>query len=232
MGEQLVDRSTSSWTSWFPSRLSQCPRSSLTVFLRDAWYVIRRLAEQLVAVPTPSPALAPAPRTGAPAGGQCRRSCLSLSRSSRVTMGTCQRQLSGPTGAYWWRVGSSHTQWAPPHRGTPPGQGGIQILAAVTLADVAVVDAPVIMQLKFQQSFVVSRHVPQHSRSIDRVVDIPVASQQTGHALICRRPLRFHSCSSWTSLSCPSVQRPVWYRQCSKLWNCRRCSSCGVWTSL
>ena len=24
------------------------------------------------------------------------------------------RQLSGPTGAYWWRVGSSHTQWAPP----------------------------------------------------------------------------------------------------------------------
>ena len=39
------------------------------------------------------------------------------------------RQLSGPTGAYWWRVGSSHTQWAPPHRGTPPGQGGIEILA-------------------------------------------------------------------------------------------------------
>ena len=26
------------------------------------------------------------------------------------------RQLSGPTGAYWWRVGSSHTQWAPPTR--------------------------------------------------------------------------------------------------------------------
>ena len=26
------------------------------------------------------------------------------------------RQLSGPTGAYWWRVGSSHTQWA-----SPPG---------------------------------------------------------------------------------------------------------------
>ena len=24
------------------------------------------------------------------------------------------RQLSGPTGVYWWRVGSSHTQWAPP----------------------------------------------------------------------------------------------------------------------
>ena len=24
------------------------------------------------------------------------------------------RQLSGPTGVYWWRVRSSHTQWAPP----------------------------------------------------------------------------------------------------------------------
>ena len=43
----------------------------------------------------------------------------------------------------------------------------------MTLADVAVVDAPVIMQLKFQQSFVVSLDVPQIP-FIDRVVDIPV----------------------------------------------------------
>ena len=43
----------------------------------------------------------------------------------------------------------------------------------MTLADVAVVDAPVIMQLKFQQSFVVSLEVPQIP-FIDRVVDIPV----------------------------------------------------------
>ena len=35
---------------------------------------------------------------------------------------------------------------------TPPGQGGIHVLAAVTVADVAVVDVSVIMQHKFQQS--------------------------------------------------------------------------------
>ena len=28
--------------------------------------------------------------------------------------GCVWRQLSGATGAYWWRVGSSNTQWAPP----------------------------------------------------------------------------------------------------------------------
>ena len=48
------------------------------------------------------------------------------------------RQLSGPKGAYWWRVGSSHTQWAPP------------------------VDVPVYMQHKFQQSLVL-RSVHQQS---------------------------------------------------------------------
>ena len=141
-------------------------------------------------------------------------------------MGTCGGSslvLRGPTGGGWAPL----TPSGPPHRGTPPGQGGIQILAAVTLADVAVVDAPVIMQLKFQQSFVVSVDVPQIP-FIDRVVDIPVASQrQVCTALICRRPLRFHSCSSWTSLSCPSVQRQVWYRQCRKLWNCRDHTACS-----
>ena len=54
--------------------------------------------------------------------------------------------------AYGW-VGSSHTS-GPPHRGTLPGQGGIEILAAATLADVVVVDVPVNMQHKFQQSLV------------------------------------------------------------------------------
>ena len=32
----------------------------------------------------------------------------------QVRMGTFGGQLSGPTGAYWWRVSSSHTQWALP----------------------------------------------------------------------------------------------------------------------
>ena len=42
----------------------------------------------------------------------------------------------GPTGAYWWRVGTPHTQWDPPQRDTPPAQGGIEILGTATLADV------------------------------------------------------------------------------------------------
>ena len=69
------------------------------------------------------------------------------------------RQLSG---AYWWRVGSSHTQWV-----TPPGQGGIQVLAAATVADVVVVDVPVNMQHKFQQSLVL-RSVHQQSGDYSR----------------------------------------------------------------
>ena len=48
--------------------------------------------------------------------------------------------------------------------------------------------ADVILQLKFQQSFVVSVDVPQIP-FIDRVVDISVASQRLGpQCLLCRRP--------------------------------------------
>ena len=86
----------------------------------------------------------------------------------------------------------------PPWRGSPPGQGGIEILAAATMADVAVVDVPVFMQHSFQQSLV----LPQF---INRVVAIPVATQsQVRTALLCRRPLRFHSCSSWASSCAPT----------------------------
>ena len=72
-----------------------------------------QLAEQLVAVPTPSPALAPVPRMEhqlvevPPVVPQ-------LVPFFAGDDGYVWRQLSGPTGAYWWRVGSSHTQWAPP----------------------------------------------------------------------------------------------------------------------
>ena len=135
------------------------------------------------------------------------------------------RQLSGPTGAYWWRVGSSHTQWAPPTGGTPPGQGGTQILAAATVADVVVADVPVNMQHKFPQFWCFIQF-------ICRVVVIPVATQrQVWTALLCRRTLRFHSCSSWTSVSFPFVQRQVLVQAVQKtvdlpqvqlLWCCGR----------
>ena len=177
-----------------------------------------QMAEQLVVVPTPSPALVPSPRMEdqlvevPPIVPQ-------LVPSLAGADGYVWRQLSGPTGAYWWRVGPSHTQWAR-HRGTPPGQGGIEILAAATLAGVAVVDVLVNMQHMFQQSLDL-----QFSSS--SVVAIPVAThRQFCTALLCRRPLRFHSCSSWSSLSFPVFcNDKFWYKQCRKQWSCRRCSS-------
>ena len=55
---------------------------------------------------------------------------------------------------------------------SPPGQGGIQILATATVADVAVADVSVNMQYKFQQfrfSFF---------QFLNRVVVIPLATQR------------------------------------------------------
>ena len=66
------------------------PDTVLCVFTRSP---APRMEDQLVEVPPIVPQLVPF-FTGAD--------------------GYVWRQLSGPTGAYWWRVGSSHTQWAPP----------------------------------------------------------------------------------------------------------------------
>ena len=111
-----------------------------------------QMAEQLVEVPTPSPALVPSPRME----DQLVEVPPIVPQPVPFFVGAdgyIWKQIAGLTGVYWWRVGSSHTQWAP-HLGTPPGQGGIEILAAATLADVVVVDVPVNMQHKFQQSLV------------------------------------------------------------------------------
>ena len=72
-----------------------------------------QLAEQLVEVPTPSTALPPVP--------QMEHQLVEVPPIVPQLVGFFAgsdgyvwRQLSGPTGAYWWRVGSSHTQWPPP----------------------------------------------------------------------------------------------------------------------
>ena len=59
-------------------------------------------------------------------------------------------------------------------RDSPPAQGGIQILGRAEARQGSGFGVPVIMQLKFQQSFVVSVDVPQIP-FIDRVVDFSVA---------------------------------------------------------
>ena len=175
-----------------------------------------QLAEQLVEVPTPSPALAPVPQTEhqlvevPPIVPQ-------LVGFFAGDDGYVWRQLSGPTGACWWRW-APLTSSGPPHRGTPPGQGGIEILAAATLADVVVVDVPVHMQHMFQQSLVL------HS-----------VHQQSGGSSSCYTKTGMHSVVVQKTVEIPQLQFldlvvvPVscndkfWYRQCRKLlWCCGR----------
>ena len=72
-----------------------------------------------------------------------------------------------------------------------------------TLADVAVVDVPVNMQHKFQQS-------GMHSVVVQKTTEIP--------------QLQFLDLVVVPVL----CNDTFWYIQCRKLWNCRRCSSCGV----
>ena len=103
----------------------------------------------------------------------------------------------------------------------PPGQGGIQILAAVTVADVAVVDVSVIMQHKFQQSLFMNPWCL--IQFINRVVVFQLPHRDRyAQPLLCRR----------RGDSTVAVVPVLWndnfgYRQCRILWNCRRCGSCG-----
>ena len=80
--------------------------------------------------------------------------------------GSRVQDADGP-GVYWWRVGTSFAQWTPP-RGSPPGQGGKEILAGAPVGDV-----PAIMQLMFQQSKI-SLVVPQ------------IQFQSVGHSSLVR----------------------------------------------
>ena len=138
---------------------------------------------------------------------KCRRSCLSLSASSRVqmaTLGGSSLGQRGSTGGEWAPL----TPSGPPHRVTPPGQGGMEILAAATVADVVVVDVPVNMQHKFQQSLV----LPQF---INRVVAIP----ETGmHSVVVLKTVEMQR-----QVLVQKVQKTVKLPQVQQLWCCGRC---------
>ena len=85
---------------------------------------VPQMVDSVVEVLTPSLALAPVPQTEhqlvevPPIVPQ-------LVGFFAGDDGYVWRQLSGPTGAYWWRVGSSHTQWA-----SPPGEPPAPMLGA------------------------------------------------------------------------------------------------------
>ena len=110
---------------------------------------------------------------------------------------------------------------------SPPAQGGIQILGRAEARLGSGIGVPVIMQLKFQQSFVVSVDVP-HIPFIDRVVDISVASQRQGRTVQTVQK---------TGDSPGAVLGLGHARRCattgpngpdSSVWGCSRCSSCQV----
>ena len=74
-----------------------------------------QLAEQLVEVPTPSPAHVPVPCTEDQLVEVPQIETHIVPRSFFV--GTDEHiwcQLRGPAGVYWWRCGTTHTQWEPP----------------------------------------------------------------------------------------------------------------------
>ena len=83
------------------------------------------------------------------------------------------RRMGGAAGGWLALATSSGAA----RRASPPAEGGIQILGRAEARQGSGFGVPVIMQLKLQQSFVVSVDVPQIP-FIDRVLDISAASQR------------------------------------------------------
>ena len=74
-----------------------------------------QLAEQLVDMPTPSPAHVPVSRMEDQLVEVPQIVTHLVPQSFFVsTEGYVWSQLSGPSGVSWWRCGTSHTQWTPP----------------------------------------------------------------------------------------------------------------------
>ena len=153
-------------------------------------------------------------------GSKCPRS-LSKTGSRSEPCFACRCRWNS-----WWKCRlrqGTHLRWLPckplgggQHRlclssFTPPGQGGIQILAAATVAEA--MDVSVTAQLQFQQFFVEYVEVPQ-LQFIDSVVGVSVASQRQGsQCKLCRRR-SFARCLSWIGWDVPVVvQRQAWMVQ-------------------
>ena len=107
---------------------------------------------------------------------------------------------------------------------TPPGQGGIQILAAATVAE-AVVDVSVTTQLRSSR----------FSSSSSTEWWCSCFTETGTQCKLCRSPSRFFRCSSWTVGTPVVVQRQVlgfdsaenWGSTASAvLWQGGRCSRC------
>ena len=121
-----------------------------------------QLAEQLVEV-----------REWRTSWWRCRRSCFTSSPQSFFVGadGYGWAQISGPTGVYWWRVSTSPHP-VDPSTGHTARPGRDRNTSRHDGADVAVVDVPVNMQHKFQQSLFM-----KPIQFINRVVVIAILAQ-------------------------------------------------------
>ena len=122
MGEQMVEVYKLLDVA-VPEQVIDVPKIS-TTSLRDSRYVIRSWRNRWWKCRR-RPLLSFLRRAWRTSLWKCRRSCLTSSRSrfSRVRMDTVGRRSLENTGVYWWRVGTSHTQWtSPPGYSARPGR--------------------------------------------------------------------------------------------------------------
>ena len=134
-----------------------------------------QVAEQLVDVPSPSPAHVPVPRMEDHLVEVPQIVTHIVPQSFFVsTDGHVWSQLSGPSGVHWWRCGTSHTQWTPPTRVHRQAR-------AVNKYWPGVMDVPSIIQLAFEQS-----------KSYVFCGAIQFPRQSAGHSS-CATEGRFHS---------------------------------------
>ena len=116
-------------------------------------------------------------------------------RKSRVrdAHGRSWCRVVGPAGVYWWMIGTSTAQYTS-RRGSPPGQGGIQILAIV----VALVgDVPVTMQRQFPAS--------SSSSCLRSSSSTEWWTFQICYGYRCRKLWRFRSCRWGRAVLCSTV---------------------------
>ena len=130
-------------------------------------------------------------------------------------------RIVGPTGVYFWRVGTPYTQWEPPEGYTAsPGRYINTGNAEVWL----VVDVPVTMHYKFQQSSPVYVGRYLRFRSSTECWLLQFLHRDRAHSANCTVTLRFHSAVLGLVVDMPvgvqttglwSDSGENWFRSCS-----------------
>ena len=192
------------WTSWWPyllatmrlflRRSSKCPRFRVHSASRVQFFAHRRWRNSW---------------------WKCQCPVLKVTIMAPIVdiAGRTWYWLSRPDGRYtWWLAGTSHHQGTP-RRGSPPAQGGIQMLGTATLADViAVVAVPVYMQSMFMNSVVLDSVHQQSGGSSS-------CDTETGTDSAYNAADRWHSTGAVLGPRCRArcATTGFWSRHCSTL---------------